>query len=480
MSYEMVIGLETHIELLTKTKIFCSCSALFSKAANTHCCPVCTGLPGTLPTLNRAVVDFAAKAGIATNCRIANISKMDRKNYVYPDLCKAYQISQFDMPICSDGHLTLSDGHKIRINRIHIEEDAGKLIHENGKTLIDYNRGGVALIEIVTEPDFKSAVQVKEYLEELRLIMKTIGISDCKMQEGSMRCDVNISVRKSGDITCGERTEIKNVNSFSFITKAIELEFSRQVSLLESGFAVTAQTMRYDGEKNELSVMRGKETSDDYRYFPEPDILNIYISNERLERLKKEIPELPSAKRKRFINDYNISPADAGLIVKYTKLSDYLEAMIKESGKANLCTNILLNFLFKFMETEEAKENAELNISAKDAAFVAEKLASGEILNSSLKRIFDTMHKTGKSFSELFDISEFAPIAPDKLEAIVDEVILQNPEAVSAYKSGKQKAVGSLMGSVMKKTGGKADAKSAESLILKKLNQTRGKLYVLS
>ncbi|HHZ02000.1 MAG TPA: Asp-tRNA(Asn)/Glu-tRNA(Gln) amidotransferase subunit GatB, partial [Tissierellia bacterium] len=290
MSYELVVGLETHVELSTKTKIFCQCTTEFGGEPNTHCCPVCLGMPGTLPKLNKKVVEYAVKAGLATNCKIRNYSKMDRKNYVYPDLPKAYQVSQFDKPICENGYITLSSGKNIRINRIHIEEDAGKLIHERGDTYIDYNRGGVPLIEIVTEPDIRSVEEAVEYIEQLRLIMKYIGVSDVKMQEGSLRCDVNISVRKKGEEKFGTRAEIKNMNSVNFIAKAIEYEFERQVDLLESGGVVEQETRRYDSDKNITESMRGKEDAEDYRYFREPDLVNIYVSEEDINKYKKELP----------------------------------------------------------------------------------------------------------------------------------------------------------------------------------------------
>lgn len=470
MNFEMVIGLETHIELSTKTKIFCGCTTQFGGEANTHCCPVCIGLPGSLPKLNRAVVEYASKAGMATNCQISNFSKMDRKNYVYPDLAKAYQISQFDYPLCHDGHLTLSDGHTIRINRIHIEEDAGKLIHQNGDTLVDYNRGGVPLIEIVTEPDFENAEQVREYLETLRLIMKTIGVSDCKMQEGSMRCDVNISIREKGSKEFGTRTEIKNINSFTFIMKAIESEFERQVDIIENGGKIIQETRRYNSETNETESMRGKEDSNDYRYFREPDLPYVHITDERLAELKEQMGELPADKKKRYMTEFNLSEADSEQIVKYPKLAVYFEEMVKLSGGAvKLCTNILFTHLFRFMADEEAKENADLAISSKDVAYVVKMIADGEISNNFTKKIIDKMFEEKKPFDELFDKSEFKSADNSEIMPIVEKVIENNPKAVEDYKGGKQKAIGSLIGMVMRETRGKADAKSVEAMLIEKL-----------
>ncbi len=290
MNYEIVCGIETHIELATRTKIFCGCTTEFGGEPNTHCCPVCTGQPGALPVLNQKVVEYAIKAGLALNCKINTKSHMDRKNYVYPDLPKAYQISQYDEPLCEKGYIELDSGKRIGIARIHIEEDAGKLIHEKGYTFIDYNRSGVPLIEIVSEPDISSAEEAKEYAEKLQLIMRYIGISDCKMQEGSMRCDVNLSLRKPGDSSLGVRTEIKNINSLSFIQKAVMAEAERQADILDAGGTVVQQTMRYDEATNTVTPMRDKENSEDYRYFPDPDILRFSIDEEKIEEIRKSLP----------------------------------------------------------------------------------------------------------------------------------------------------------------------------------------------
>ena len=367
MKYEMVAGFETHIELATNTKIFCSCTTEFGADSNTHCCPICIGLPGTLPKLNRQVVKYAIMAGLATNCEIANISKMDRKNYCYPDLpklnrqvvryaimaglatnceiaevakmdrknyCypdlpKAYQISEYDKPLCEHGYIELSNGRKIRILRIHIEEDAGKLVHAHGDTYVDYNRGGVPLIEIVTEPDFRSVDEAREYVERLQQIMRAIGVSDCRMQEGSMRCDVNISVRPEGSDELGTRTEIKNMNSINNIAKAMEYEFERQVDVIENGGKVIQETLRYDDATNTTSSMRGKEDANDYRYFRDPDLVTILTSREEVEEIRKTLPELPEAKKARYIKDYDIPEKDAALLTKYRKVSEYFDEAIE-------------------------------------------------------------------------------------------------------------------------------------------------------
>lgn len=467
--YEMTIGLETHVELSTKTKIFCSCSTGFGADPNTHCCPVCIGLPGALPKLNRSVVEYAVKAGLALNCQIANTSKMDRKNYVYPDLAKAYQISQFDFPLCHDGFVELSDGHKIRVNRIHIEEDAGKLVHEAGDTYIDYNRGGVPLIEIVTEPDFHTVEQVREYIEKIRLTMKTLGVSDCKMQEGSLRCDVNISIRPEGQKELGTRTEIKNVSSVSFIVKAIEAEFERQVDALENNEKIIQETRRYSESSNSTESMRGKEDSNDYRYFKEPDLPYVRISDEEINEIRKNMPELPDAKLERYVNELGLSQEDAFQFVKYPKLAEYFDTAVKLSGNAKLCTNIMLTQLFKFMETDEAKENAEINVTAENMAEVAKMVSNGEIGNNMIKKIIEKMQETGKAFGELFKKEDFAVASGDEISGFVDEVMAANPQAVEDLRNGKMKAIGAIMGQVMRKAKGKANPQEVQSLIMSKI-----------
>ena len=325
MSYDLVVGLETHVELLTKTKIFCGCKNAFGSEPNTNCCPICIGLPGTLPKLNREVVNFAIKAGLALNCTINLKSKMDRKNYVYPDLSKAYQISQFYSPICKNGYVELASGKKIRIHQIHMEEDAGKLVHKSGDVYVDYNRGGVPLLEIVTEPDISSSEEAREYVEKLQMIMRYIGVSDCKMQEGSMRCDVNVSVKPSGSNILGTRTEIKNMNSITFMTKAIDYEYKRHVEVIESGKSVEQQTLRYIESTNSTESMRSKEDAQDYRYFRDPDLLDICLNSEYIEKIKESLPELPTERFKRYTNEFGIPEKDAILIVKYKNVSDFFE-----------------------------------------------------------------------------------------------------------------------------------------------------------
>ncbi|MDP4117793.1 MAG: Asp-tRNA(Asn)/Glu-tRNA(Gln) amidotransferase subunit GatB [Bacillota bacterium] len=469
MGYEMTIGLETHVELSTKTKIFCSCTTEFGGDPNTHCCPVCIGLPGSLPKLNRAVVEYAVKAGLATNCEIGYTSKMDRKNYVYPDLSKAYQISQLDYPLCKNGHMTLSDGQTIRLNRIHIEEDAGKLVHSGNDTNVDYNRGGVPLIEIVTEPDFHSAQQVREYLENLRLIMKTLDVSDCKMQEGSMRCDVNISIRRTGDKKLGTRTEIKNMNSLSFISKAIESEYNRQVDALECGEQIIQETRRFNESTGETESMRGKEDSNDYRYFGDPDLPIVYISPEEVEQLRASMPELPDQKQVRYMREYGLSDGDSMQIIRYTKLALYYEKMVDVSGAPKLAANLLITQLFRVLEDEEAKENASLPIPAEYIGEVLKLVNEGKISNNFIKKILDEMLEKQKPFAELFKISDFSMADESETESFVDAAIAESAAAVQDYLAGKEKAIFAIIGKVMKASKGKADAKTVEEMIIKKI-----------
>ncbi len=472
LSYEMTIGLETHIELSTKTKIFCSCPVEFGKDANTNCCPVCTGMPGTLPVLNKDVLTYAIKAGLATNCKIRNRSQMARKNYVYPDLCKAYQISQFDLPLCYDGYITLSSGKKIRINRIHIEEDAGKLISDDKNILIDYNRGGTPLIEIVTEADFNSAEEVREYLKILKTIMKIINVSDCKMQEGSLRCDVNISIKEKGKL--GTKCEIKNVNSFSFIAKAIEYEAKRQVNILKSGGKITSETLRYDSKKNITEPMRSKEEAEDYRYFPEPDLPDIIVTDEEIKKIKDALPELYEEKLERYKKDFLMSQKDAELLLSYPALSGFFDAMVLSCGGKNyakICLSVMFSYVFKLFKTEEEKETADIPIDAKTLAEAVKLIADGEISNNFTKKIIETMFNEKKGFFELFKKEDFQNMREDELLIFVKQEISESEDIIKSYIAGNEKALLSVVGKIMKKTGGKADAKLAKELIIKEINQ---------
>ncbi|ADU75331.1 aspartyl/glutamyl-tRNA(Asn/Gln) amidotransferase subunit B [Acetivibrio thermocellus AD2] len=471
MNYEIVCGIETHIELATKTKIFCGCTTEFGGEPNTHCCPVCTGQPGSLPILNQKVVEYAIKAGLALNCKINTKSHMDRKNYVYPDLPKAYQISQYDEPLCEKGYIELDSGKRIGITRIHIEEDAGKLVHENGYTYIDYNRSGVPLIEIVSEPDISSAEEAREYAEKLQLIMRYIGISDCKMQEGSMRCDVNLSLRKPGDSRFGVRTEIKNINSLSFIQKAVMAEAERQADILDAGGTVVQQTMRYDEATNSVSPMRDKENSDDYRYFPDPDILRFSINDEKVEEIRASLPELPFDKLKRYVNVLGLPEATARQIFRYRKVAEFFEGALAEGASVKNAANLIVGTIFSNMDTEEEKELFDIRISSAQFAALV-KLADEKKINIGVAQsTLQKMLESGKPVEEFIKPEDLASISDEELESLCKEAIDANPKAVADVRSGKDKAINVMFGYIMKKTGGKADIRKVEVLLRKLIGQ---------
>ena len=455
--YEMVIGLEVHVELKTKTKIFCNCKTDFGAEPNTHVCPVCMGMPGTLPVLNKKVVDYAIKAGLATNCSIARFSKQDRKNYFYPDLPKAYQISQYDLPLCEHGYVDIetADGSKrIGITRIHIEEDAGKLVHDAKLgTLIDCNRCGVPLIEIVSEPDIRSAEEADAYLRKLRAAILYTGVSDCKMNEGSLRCDVNLSVRKPGE-PFGTRTEMKNINSFQFIAKAIDYEYRRQVDSLESGESVVQETRRFDADSGKTYSMRKKEDANDYRYFPDPDLPPIVITEEKLAALKAEIPMLPDERKKLYTETYGLTAYDSEVITNELAVADYFEKTACVTRYPKLAANMLITDILRSYDSE----NGDLPVKPERLAALADLLGDGKI-NSS----------TGKKIVGELLVSDFDPavyVAEHGLEQINDravleqavrEVLMSDAKSVASYKAGKTAALKALVGKVMAKTGGKAN-----------------------
>lgn len=464
--YELVAGLETHVELATKTKIFCGCTTAFGGEPNTHCCPVCIGLPGSLPKLNKKVVEYAVLAGLATHCEIAGISKMDRKNYVYPDLPKAYQISQYDRPLCKGGYILLSNGRKIRITRIHIEEDAGKLVHSRGNTYVDYNRGGVPLIEIVSEPDIRSPEEAKEYVEKLQFLMRYIGVSDCKMEEGSMRCDVNVSVRPQGTEALGTRTEIKNMNSISFITKAMAYEFDRQCDLLDSGDTVTQETRRYNEADDCTESMRGKEDAQDYRYFPEPDLPTIRIPRAWVEQLRGHLPEDPDARIRRWTVKAGISETDARHLLRYRRVADYFDRAAAGLTSGKSAAACILGQIFRRMETEADKERFTVSVSPENLNALLKLLDAGKIRMNLVKSTLEKMLDTGKPYDAFLKESDLAGLDDSQLEALCKDALAQNPKAVEDYRAGKEKAVKALVGAVMKATRGRADAQKAEQLLL--------------
>lgn len=465
MSYELVAGFETHIELATKTKIFCGCTTQFGGEPNTHCCPVCIGLPGTLPKLNREVVNFAIRAGLAVHGEIAEVAKMDRKNYCYPDLSKAYQISQLYAPLIIGGYVELSNGRKIRLHHIHIEEDAGKLIHQHGDTYVDYNRGGVPLIEIVSEPDIRSIDEAKEYVEKLQQVMRYIGISDCKMQEGSMRCDVNISVRPQGSEKLGTRTEIKNMNSITNIAKAMEYEFERQTDLIENGGQVVQETLRYDDATGTTSSMRSKEDAHDYRYFRDPDLVTINISREEVEEIKKTLPELPADKCKRYVEELQIPEKDAQLLTKYRKISEYFDEACKGVQSPKTVSNFIIGQMFSRTETEADKEEFAVATTPAQLNELVKLIDDGKIRNNLAKSTLEKMLDSGKGALDFISESDMGGLDENALNDLCKQAVDGNPKAVADYKSGKEKAIKALVGNVMKNSRGKADAAAAEMKI---------------
>jgi aspartyl-tRNA(Asn)/glutamyl-tRNA(Gln) amidotransferase subunit B len=465
MKYQMVCGLETHVELATKTKIFCGCTTQFGGSPNTHCCPICTGQPGALPNLNKRVVEYAIKAGLATHCTINDVTHLDRKNYCYPDLPKAYQISQYDKPLCEHGYVELESGKRIGITRIHIEEDAGKLVHERGYTFIDYNRGGVPLIEIVSEPDISSAEEAKEYVEKLQLIMRYIGVSDCKMQEGSMRCDVNISLMPQGSKEFGTRTEIKNMNSLSYIEKAIAYECERQAEILDNGGKVVQATMRYDEHTGETSVMRTKEDAQDYRYFPEPDILTVVIPKQKIEEIKKSLPELPTDKLNRYINQLAINPANARLLYKYKAVCDFVESAIAQGASVKNVVNLTVGIIYSTLPTEDDKEKFAINVSADEMAKLVKYVDECKINVTLAQMTLTKMLEEGKPVSDYIKPEDIAGVSDEELTAICQRAIDENPKIIEDFKGGKDKAICGLYGYIKRATQGKANIQKADQII---------------
>lgn len=469
MDYDIVIGMEIHAELATKTKIFCSCSTTFGAEENTHTCPVCLGMPGVLPVLNKKVVEYATKAGLALNCRIANFSKMDRKNYFYPDLPKAYQTSQFDMPICLGGTVKIDvDGVEkpIGITRIHIEEDAGKLLHESADgTLVDVNRCGVPLIEIVSEPDISSAEEARIFAEKVRNTLEYTGVSDCKMQEGSMRFDVNVSVKEKGCDTLGTRTEMKNLNSFRALQRAILYESKRQIIELKKGHAITQETRKWDDVKGISASMRSKEEAQDYRYFPEPDLVPIIITDEEIEKAKSELPELPEAKRSRYVSEFGLPEYDAGVLTASKVTANFFEATVKLYDEPKQISNWLMVDIPAHLKEKELtmetipfgpKALAELLTLVKDGTI------SGKIGKSVLEKMFESED----SPKTIVEKNHWAQMSDSgELQGIIEKIVADNPKSVEDIAAGNKKAYGFLTGQVMKATKGQANPQLANKII---------------
>lgn len=473
--YEVVIGLETHAELSTESKIYCDCKNAFGLEVNSQVCPICMGMPGTLPTLNEKVVDYAIMMGHALNCKINRVSKQDRKNYFYPDLPKAYQISQDETPLCQNGYVDIlvnGEEKRIGITRIHIEEDAGKLLHSDkfdGCSLVDLNRCGVPLIEIVSEPDMRSSEEAKAYLETLKSILQYLDICDCKMQEGSIRCDVNVSVHKKGE-PFGTRTEMKNVNSFSAAVRGIDYEVKRQIEVLENGGTIIQETRRWDDIKGESISMRSKEDSHDYRYFPEPDLKTIVVEQERVDHLKTLIPELPNKKIVKYVKEYGLSQKDATFIAENIEIAKLFDGcMNKKLYPAKSYTTWILGDLVAFLN-ETGKTLSQTNINTENLTELVGLIEKNVISNASGKKIFAVIVNEDKNINALVDEMGLAQVSDTSaLEKIADEVLANNEKSVTDYKNGKTNALGFLVGQCMKASKGKANPGMMKEIILKKL-----------
>ncbi len=477
--YEAVIGLEVHVELKTDTKIFCHSSTEFGADPNHHVCPVCLGLPGVLPVVNKKVVEYAIKAGLALNCRIAAFSKFDRKNYYYPDLPKNYQISQYDLPIAEHGCLEINVhgvDKRIGITRLHMEEDAGKLVHHGTISstpfsLVDYNRTGVPLIEIVSEPDMRSADEAVAYLEKLKAIIQYTGVSDCKMQEGSLRCDANISVRPAGQAELGTKAEIKNMNSFKALHKAVSYEIQRQIKLLESGGKVVQETRTWDEARGETLSMRSKEEAHDYRYLPDPDLAPLVIDRAWVEAIKAGLPELPDARRQRLVTAYGLPEYDAMVLTSSRELADYYEECVQIYNNPKLVSNWVMGELARMMNAG-GQDIQEVRISPAQLAKLLQLLAEGTISGRIARTVLEEMFNTGKDAGKVIEEQGLVQISDTGLiEKVVDEVIATNPKSVEDYRSGKEKAIGFLVGQVMKSTKGKANPGLVNELLKEKLNK---------
>lgn len=478
MDYEAVIGLEIHCELKTKTKIFCGCPTTFGADQNTHVCPVCLGLPGVLPTVNKRVVEFAIKAGLATNCEINKYSKFDRKNYYYPDLPKNWQTSQYDLPIAIHGHVDIDtpEGRKtIRLTRIHMEEDAGKLVH-SGNTIkdsassdIDYNRTGVPLLEIVSEPDLRSAEEARAYMEKIKAIMEYIDVSNCRMEEGNLRADVNVSLRPVGSQELGTRTEMKNINSFKGLVDAINYEIERQTEVLDEGGFVRQETRTWDPAQGITLSMRSKENAHDYRYMPEPDLPPIVTSDETIEKYRAELPELPDARRARIEKDYGLSDYDAGILTSSRAMAEYFDTAVAAGADAKLAANWMMGDLAKNLNAEE--------LDIKDSPVEPERLAGmikliekGTISSKIAKKVFKEMWTSKDAPEKIVKDKGLVQITDTKaIEAIVDKVIADNPKPVADYQGGNKKAIGALVGQVMKASRGKANPQVVNKMLAEKL-----------
>ena len=478
MNYEIIIGLEVHVQLKTQSKIFCSCPTEFGRPANENTCPICLGMPGVLPVLNKKAIQLAMRACLSTNCRIAPVNRFARKNYFYPDLPKGYQISQFELPLGLGGHVNIRINgakKKIGLTRIHMEEDAGKLIHgENlgspGKSYVDFNRTGVPLVEIVSEPDLRSGEEAREYLTQLKSILDYAEVSDCNMEEGSLRCDANVSVRPEGQKEFGTRTETKNLNSFRFVQRAIEYEFDRQIKVLEQGDSIVQETRLYDSNKGVTFTMRSKEEAHDYRYFPEPDLVPVEISDEWIKETMDDLPELPEQKRERFVQSYNIPEYDAGVLTTSRNIADYYEKSVSLYPEPKEISNWIMGELLRQLKIDGRKIDAS-PIKPEDLIALLKLIKEGTLSAKMAKTVFEEMYQSSKSATEIVAQKGLAQITDSStIDNLVNEILKVNTDQVEQYKNGKEKVFGFLVGQIMKQSKGQADPALVNKLLKDKIN----------
>lgn len=478
--WEIVIGLEIHVELLTDSKVFCGCATDFGGEPNTRVCPICLGLPGSLPVLNAKALEYAVKTGLALGCEIAPFSKFDRKNYFYPDLPKAYQISQYDLPICRRGHLDIEvngEKRRIGITRVHLEEETGKSLHagtsivDSPYTLLDYNRAGIPLVEIVSEPDVRSPEEARIFLEELKRVVEFAGVSDVKMEEGSLRCDANISVRPRGETKLGTKTEVKNMNSFRAVQRALEYEAARQVAILESGGRIEQETRHWDDAAGVTRGMRSKEQAHDYRYFPEPDLVPIVLSREQVEKWRQELPELPAARRERMMQEYGLPQYDAEILTTSRKLADFFEEAARQFPDPKMVSNWVMGELLRLLKAE-GKELGDVDLTPSRLVGLLQLVREGTISGATAKEVFEEMFHTGQDAATIVERRGLRQISDEgTIRQLVQKAIAANPEAVESYRKGKEKAIGALVGQIMKETRGKANPQLVNRLMLEALGK---------
>jgi aspartyl-tRNA(Asn)/glutamyl-tRNA(Gln) amidotransferase subunit B len=476
MEYEAVIGLEVHAQLLTESKIFCGCSTKFGAAPNTHTCPVCLGMPGVLPVLNRKVVEFTIRLALATNCKIASSSRFARKNYFYPDLPKGYQISQYELPLAQQGWIDIEvkgESKRIGITRIHLEEDAGKLIHDETQPLsyVDFNRTGVPLVEIVSEPDLRTPEEASIFLKKLRDIVRYLDICDGNMEEGSLRCDANISLRPAGSAALGVKTEVKNINSFRFVQRALEYEIKRQRAILEQGGTIVQETRLWDSNAGLTHGMRGKEEAHDYRYFPDPDLVPVLIDEQWIEKVRSELPELPEAKKARFMKDYGLSEQDAVVLIGSKELATYYEACVALFPQPKMVSNWIMSELLRELKKDQ-REIDQCPVKPEDLANLLKLIDDGIISGKIAKNVFEEMYATQKSPKRIIEEKGLEQVTDEgEIRTVIDTVLAAHSSQVKDYRKGKEKLLGFFVGQVMKQTRGKANPKIVNEILREKLSQ---------